>query len=49
MQTSDSKQGEKVAYLGPDGSYSSLAAEKLCPEMQKMRFCREMPKRLFCL
>lgn len=36
MQTSDSKQGEKVAYLGPDGSYSSLAAEKLCPEMQKM-------------
>lgn len=23
---------EKVAYLGPDGSYSSLAARKLCPE-----------------
>lgn len=23
---------EKVAYLGPDGSYSSLAARKLCPD-----------------
>lgn len=36
MDKSVGKQGGKVAYLGPDGSYSSLAAEKLCPEMRTM-------------
>ena len=33
---SEGKKEERVAYLGPDGSYSSLAAEKMCPEMRKM-------------
>ncbi len=34
MPVSESGAKERIAYLGPDGSYSSLAAERLCPQAQ---------------
>lgn len=34
MKGSQAEPAEKVAYLGPEGSYSMLAAQKLCPQAQ---------------
>ena len=34
MSQMQSAPAEKVAYLGPEGSYSMLAAQKLCPQAQ---------------
>lgn len=29
---------ERIGYLGPEGSYSSLAAEKLCPQAERVAY-----------